>query len=43
MKEINNLAKEGGGRSTDGAKILNEFGYNAVWLCGGTNKWLEIC
>ncbi|MET0760069.1 MAG: rhodanese-like domain-containing protein [Flavobacterium sp.] len=33
---------KGGGRSTDGAKILKELGYNAVWLCGGTNKWLEI-
>jgi len=32
---------KGGGRSSDGAKLLNELGYNAVWLCGGTNKWLE--
>lgn len=31
---------KGGGRSSDGAKFLNEFGFNAIWLCGGTNKWL---
>lgn len=33
---------KGGGRSSDGAKILNELGFNAIWLCGGTNKWLEL-
>lgn len=31
---------KGGGRSADGAKLLKEFGLNAIWLCGGTNKWL---
>lgn len=31
----------GGGRSAAAAKILNESGLNAVWLCGGTYKWLE--
>jgi rhodanese-related sulfurtransferase len=33
---------KGGGRSADGAKLLKEFGLNAIWLCGGTNKWLNI-
>lgn len=32
---------KGGGRSADGAKLLKEFGLNAIWLCGGTNKWLN--
>lgn len=31
---------KGGGRSADGAKLLMELGYNAIWLCGGTYKWL---
>lgn len=33
---------KGGGRSADGARILKEFGLNASWLCGGTNKWLGL-
>ena len=33
---------KGGGRSSDGAKILNDLGCSANWLCGGTNKWLNI-
>jgi MFS family permease len=33
---------KGGGRSADGARLLKEWGLNAVWLCGGTNKWLNI-
>ncbi len=33
---------KGGGRSADGAKILKEFGFNAIWLCGGTDKWLNV-
>jgi MFS family permease len=33
---------KGGGRSADGARLLKEFGLNAIWLCGGTNKWLNI-
>lgn len=33
---------KGGGRSADGAKLLKEFGLNAIWLCGGTNKWLKV-
>lgn len=32
---------KGGGRSSDGARLLKEMGYNAIWLCGGTNKWLS--
>jgi MFS family permease len=31
---------KGGGRSADGASILKEAGLNAIWLCGGTTKWL---
>lgn len=33
---------KGGGRSSDAAKLLKKSGYNANWLCGGTNKWLNI-
>lgn len=33
---------KGGGRSAEGAKLLKELGFNAIWLCGGTNKWLKI-
>lgn len=33
---------KGGGRSADGAKLLKKHGLNASWLCGGTNKWLNI-
>jgi MFS family permease len=32
---------KGGGRSADGAKLLTELGFNAFWLCGGTNNWLN--
>jgi rhodanese-related sulfurtransferase len=32
---------KGGGRSADGAKLLKEYGLNAIWLCGGTDKWLN--
>lgn len=32
---------KGGGRSSDGAKLLNQNGYNALWLCGGTFNWME--
>lgn len=32
---------KGGGRSAAGAKLLKEFGLNATWLCGGTNKWFS--
>jgi len=31
---------KGGGRSAEGAKTLKEAGLSAIWLCGGTNKWL---
>nr|WP_314897738.1 rhodanese-like domain-containing protein [uncultured Flavobacterium sp.] len=33
---------KGGGRSMDGAKLLKKMGYNANWLCGGTNEWLNL-
>jgi len=32
---------KGGGRSAAGAKLLKEHGLDAIWLCGGTNKWLN--
>jgi rhodanese-related sulfurtransferase len=32
---------KGGGRSADGAKLLKEYGFNAMWLCGGTDKWIN--
>lgn len=32
---------KGGGSSADGARLLREFGFDANWLCGGTNKWLN--
>lgn len=31
---------KGGGRSSEAAQLLKQMGYKAVWLCGGTNKWL---
>lgn len=34
---------KGGSRSSDGARLLKENGYNAIWLCGGTFGWLEKC
>lgn len=33
---------KGGGRSADGARLLKKYGLNAMWLCGGTNKWLGL-
>ena len=33
---------KGGGRSSDGARLLKKNGYNAIWLCGGTHGWLEM-
>lgn len=33
---------KGGGRSAAGARVLKEFGLDAIWLCGGTNKWLGM-
>jgi len=35
------VCRKGGGRSSDGARLLNELGYAAIWLCGGTNKWIK--
>jgi MFS family permease len=32
---------KGGGRSSDGATLLNNMGYRANWLCGGTNQWFN--
>lgn len=33
---------KGGGKSAEGAKLLKQYGLNAMWLCGGTNKWLGL-
>ena len=33
---------KGGGRSIDGASLLSSLGFKVYWLCGGTNKWLNI-
>jgi len=30
---------KGGGRSAEGAKLLNAYGLSASWLCGGTKRW----
>ncbi len=40
--QIITVCGKGGGRSSAGAKLLKEFGFNAIWLCGGTNKWLGL-
>ncbi len=40
--QIVTVSSKGGGRSSDGAKLLKELGFNAIWLCGGTNKWLGL-
>ncbi|MGG7035327.1 MAG: MFS transporter [Flavobacterium sp.] len=32
---------KGGGRSSDGAQILKDLGFNASWLRGGTFNWLS--
>lgn len=33
---------KGGGRSAEGAELLRAAGRSdAVWLCGGTNAWLD--
>lgn len=41
-QEFITVCVKGGGRSAEGAKLLKEYGYNAIWLCGGTNKWLSM-
>lgn len=38
--QVVTVSQHGCGRSLDGARILKEIGYNALWLCGGTSKWL---
>jgi rhodanese-related sulfurtransferase len=40
--QIITVCGKGGGRSSEAAKILKELGFKAHWLCGGTNKWLNI-
>lgn len=36
------VSRKGNDISSAAAKILKEMGFNAVRLCGGTNKWLNI-
>lgn len=36
------VCSRGGGRSAKGAEILRSLGFNASWLCGGTEKWLSL-
>jgi MFS family permease len=36
------VCAKGGGRSLDAANILKQYGYKANWLCGGTQKWLNL-
>jgi rhodanese-related sulfurtransferase len=40
--QIVTVCTKGGGRSASGAGLLNKMGYNATWLCGGTDKWLSL-
>jgi MFS family permease len=40
--QIITVCAKGGGRSSSGAGILKKLGYNALWLCGGTDKWMSI-
>ena len=51
VEQINHLDKnyqyitvcgKGEGRSSEAAKFLNLSGYKAIWLCGGTHKWLHL-
>ncbi|MEN7551315.1 rhodanese-like domain-containing protein [Rapidithrix thailandica] len=35
------VCNKGGGRSAEGARFLKELGYDASWLCGGTDKWMD--
>ncbi len=36
------VCREGGERSANGARLLKAFGFEAIWLCGGVEKWLSI-
>lgn len=36
------ICNKGGGRSAEAADILKALGLNAIWLCGGTSKWLAM-
>jgi MFS family permease len=38
--QIVTISQHGCGRASDGARILKGIGYNALWLCGGTSKWI---
>ena len=35
------VCAKGGGRSSEASLFLKKLGFNATWLCGGTNKWLQ--
>lgn len=41
-RRIVTVCGKGGGRSAEAVQRLHEFGFSdAIWLCGGTNAWLE--
>jgi rhodanese-related sulfurtransferase len=33
---------KGGGRSEEAARVMYSAGFNAVWLCNGTNGWMGV-
>jgi MFS family permease len=35
------VCQKGGGRSKQAAEMLQNLGFRARWLCGGTEKWLN--
>lgn len=39
--QIITVCGKGGGRSAEAARLLKEQGFNAIWLCGGTQAWIH--
>lgn len=35
------ICGKGGGRSAEGSRVLKGLGMKAIWLCGGTERWVE--
>lgn len=40
--QVVTVCTNGGGRSALAAQMLNNFGIKAIWLCGGTTKWMSL-
>lgn len=40
-KKYITVCGKGGGRSSEVAKSLKSAGFEALWLCGGTNAWIR--